>query len=56
MYMVFVVFNMVLLCLRMSFRRLVWRYGSLVVVVVLSGLGLWVMGYVWRPPVGDPPP
>jgi hypothetical protein len=33
--MVLAVFSVVLLCLRMSFRRLVWRSGSLVVVVVL---------------------
>ena len=40
---------MVLLCLRMSLRRLVWRSDSLVVVVVLSGLELWIMGHVRRP-------
>jgi len=42
----------VLLCLRMSLRRLVWRFGSLVVVVVLSGLELRIMGHDWRPPMG----
>ena len=52
LYMVFVVFNVVLLCLRMSFRRLVWRSGSLFLVVVLSGLGLWVVGHARRPPMG----
>ena len=52
LYMVFVVFNVVLLCLRMSFRKLVWRSGSLVVVMVLSGLWLWVVGHVRRPPMG----
>ena len=52
MYIVFVVFSVVLLCLQMSLRRLVWRSGSLVdVLVVLSGLGLWVMGHVRRPPM-----
>ncbi len=56
LYMVFVIFNVVLLCLRTSFRRLVWRSGSLVVVVVLSGLGLWVMGRVRKPPMGGQPP
>ncbi len=43
LYMVFAVFKVVLLCLRMSFRRIVGRSVSLLVVVVLLGLGF--VGY-----------
>ena len=50
--MVFEVLRIVLLCFRMVFMKLVWRSSSLVVVVVLSGLGSHCMGHVRRPPIG----
>jgi hypothetical protein len=42
----------VVLCLLMVLRRLVWRSGSLVVVVGLLGLDSRRIGHVLKPPMG----
>jgi len=49
--MVLGVLSVVLLCFRIVLRRLVCRYGSMVLVVVLSGWGSRSMGHVRKPPM-----
>ena len=53
LYIVFGVLRVVMLCLRMVFRRLVCKSWSLVEVLLLSGLGSIIMGHVRRPPMGE---
>ena len=49
--MVLGVLSVVLLCFRIVLRRLVCRYGSMVLMVVLSGWGSRSMGHVRKPPM-----